>query len=810
MSSTLLDLASRPVSLGIVENVQKCTSGLASNTRGTAWTLRMYASYINSVDPQELMSTTSTSNRKLRKAAPQTQAQRSRVPSIHWLFRSNIPRRRASYISPDVHKRNFFGMGEIIGVITNPAATVRSLTESRKLLEEARREINENKERSQLRTKHTFSRLPGFFPRKAEMTAIERALEGEPSFTVLFGASSVGKTALLREVLSREEYHVLHFDLRIAGFADLPSLYISLSQQMEQYFKEVASRTEGYEDFEKEAWGFKHDRIDVERRLSEQSKGDSKMQTVKTSDIARLMELFQSSLLKYWEFRPVLPDDRSDAGSGNNKHSRRQGSADTQNSSKTRVDRGSQDSGSRSRWGFRSWGKTKGTQKGSETARSSQQQVNNEPLPTETEKQHEKEKPAKKMPVCVISPSPRRWITMKCLLDSMLVLTKQDRLCHVIHATSDPFYQTWLRQLNVMQHCKIITIGDCSKAETRKFFRERLIPRVPERIRGGLNFDHLYDAFGGKLAHWHDYVTDYVNSNGTLDVKQSSHFLQAHALLNLHIIHSSQALTGGPQGEGEAAPAPANTSTIETLHPNLGPAGFRIYTPLSHPHGPGSMTSAGDTQSSMGMNGPPEFSAMELLKVMSRLARPETQYLPYFHLCRELGVRAVDGMVKGRVLDLRWTETVTKDTGDEIRVRSSAMPAHVPGTGNSGSSVDLGPPPAIDDEEEMVPVSEAGMGRMHGDVFEEVMEVIGPKLVPTTPIMRFAMRDVVHEYEDDQSVSEYASLSTPASLFLQDGRIHEDTTKNNFKNISTDICVEMRQKLESGSLLMMVQAKETI
>ena len=125
---------------------------------------------------------------------------------------------------------------------------------------------------------------------------------------------------------------------------------------------------------------------------------------------------------------------------------------------------------------------------------------------------------------------------MKCLLDSMLVLTKQDRLCHVIHATSDPFYQTWLRQLNVMQHCKvrvlgtlippiiilliekriqlnfflqIITIGDCSKGETRRFFQERLIPRVPEHLRRGLNFEHLYEAFGGKFAHWHDYITDY-------------------------------------------------------------------------------------------------------------------------------------------------------------------------------------------------------------------------------------------------------------------------------------------------------------
>lgn len=101
-------------------------------------------------------------------------------------------------------------MGEILSVLTNvrishialrvtlirssqPAETVRSLTESKQLLEEARREIRENKERSQLRTKHTFSRLPGFVPRPAEVQAIERALEGEPSFTVVFGASSVGK-----------------------------------------------------------------------------------------------------------------------------------------------------------------------------------------------------------------------------------------------------------------------------------------------------------------------------------------------------------------------------------------------------------------------------------------------------------------------------------------------------------------------------------------------------------------------------------------------------------------------------------------
>jgi hypothetical protein len=56
---------------------------------------------------------------------------------------------------------------------------------------------------------------------------------------------------------------------------------------------------------------------------------------------------------------------------------------------------------------------------------------------------------------------------------------------------------------------KIITIGDCSKAETRTFFEERVLPRVPERFRSALEFERLYEAFGGRLVHIQDYVTDY-------------------------------------------------------------------------------------------------------------------------------------------------------------------------------------------------------------------------------------------------------------------------------------------------------------
>ena len=199
----------------------------------------------------------------------------------------------------------------------------------------------------------------------------------------------------------------------------------------------------------------------------------------------------------------------------------------------------------------------------------------------------------------------------------------------------------------------------------------------------------------------------------------------------------------------------------------------------------GGMSDAGSAAGvgSEGLNGPPEFTAMQLLKVMSRLANPETPYLPYFHLCRELGVRAVDGMVKGRVLDLRWTECVggvgfggggpAAGGAPASHTRDSTAVNPVP---VNESGIPLEPPPPIDaveiDEDDIVPISEAemrmgssssaaggirsGVGDMY---YEEVMEVVGPKLIPTTPIMRFAMRDVVQEYEDDQSVSEYASLS---------------------------------------------------
>lgn len=79
---------------------------------------------------------------------------------------------------------------------------------------------------------------------------------------------SVGKTALLRQVLTDPRFHVVHFDLRIAGFADVTSLYMSLAAQFEHFFESIADELEGYEEIKKHGLTFKHAWMDWEKRLS--------------------------------------------------------------------------------------------------------------------------------------------------------------------------------------------------------------------------------------------------------------------------------------------------------------------------------------------------------------------------------------------------------------------------------------------------------------------------------------------------------------------------------------------------------------
>lgn len=203
-------------------------------------------------------------------------------------------------------------------------------------------------------------------------------------------------------------------------------------------------------------------------------------------------------------------------------------------------------------------------------------------------------------------------------------------------------------------------------------------------------------------------------------------------------------------------------SGVNPTSPTRSGGGFPIYLPLTsptrNPHAPSSVSEPGYVS---------DFTALQLLRVMSRLTQPGVRSLPYFMLCREFGVRAVDGMVRGRILDLRWMDPITKEGPETLEgVASQAgLDQNMPTSRRVSIGVHIGPSSSgtaiVSDSVEMDGMDGEPYTLVEQDLAhaQEDDEIFGPKVLPATPIMRYAMREVVAEYEDTRSVSEYASLS---------------------------------------------------
>lgn len=323
-----------------------------------------------------------------------------------------------------------------------------------------------------------------------------------------------------------------------------------------------------HEEMEKLRLTFKHLQIE----LLEKEKAENGGYEVTVADVASLMESLQSCLLKYWEFDPMAEFEKHEK-----KPAERKVEADN---------------------------------------------PENESPPFQDEPKPFRKRPivflldeAHKLPALVDDP-----LSLKVFLDTLLVLTKQDRLCHVILSTSDSFFHHFLRSMNVGHHSQILTIGDCSKEETLAYFLEQMLPSVPKYMASQLEFEELYDAFGGKLSHISDYVSAWVNSDGQMTPYTSPIFIQAYTLLQFHLTHSK----------------------------------FETFSSLS--------TATAGTDFS---DDSARFKPEDLLRVMEKMVKSPFS-APYFALCREIGTEQIDSMIKTRILELRWTRTVTlEDDGVE-------------------------------------------------------------------------------------------------------------------------------------------------
>lgn len=347
---------------------------------------------------------------------------------------------------------------------------------------------------------------------------------------------------------------------------------------------------------EKSGLVFKHLKLDLLEKEQPDNAGNVGYR-VTVADLASLMESLQSCLLKYWEYEPPSAKDEdgkdlAEISQNNDSLKTRQADAMEASSAKEVSKPASKRNGA-----------TKENGKDGEIEREPKEPFKKRPIVFLMDEAH-------KLPALVDDQ-----LSLKVFLDTLLVLTKQDRLCHVILATSDSFFHHFLRTMNVGHHSQLITIGDCSKDETKAYFDDIIQDTIPEHLKGQLSFDILYDAFGGKLAHISDYVSSWVNCEGDLTIYESAIFVQAYTLLQFHLTRST----------------------------------FATYSPLSVAIA-GKSTDEDDSV----------FKPEHLIHVMKKMV--QTPYsLPYFQLCKEIGTNEVDSMIKTRILELRWTKSVAKE-----------------------------------------------------------------------------------------------------------------------------------------------------
>lgn len=489
-------------------------------------------------------------------------------------LRASQLRGRAMPLVFKPQRRTF--ISQILTAISSPFETLQQLKDTKQMLEDMKTELVEQYEMSKVPKINTFNNhLPGFFGRRGEISWFRRVVvvERDPKFVVVFGALGVGKTALLRRVLSDESggnYVIANLDLRMAGFVDRKGMAIRLAQMFEEFLESIMeipekegmlrSKEEGGDEwhlqyaaqfkdtFKGHMLGFRQ----LKKQLEEMEKDN-----VTSGDISRIMERLQGALLAYWHFEP------------------------DQDKAKKKME-------------------------------SEYKSDENKNVP----KMPRLKKYTKKMPVILFDESQRLAKFPDCLnalLDAFQVLTHQDRLCNVIHASSDPFY---LKNLHNYP-CTIFTLPDCTYLNAQDFYESYLLPTTMEKLPspGKINyklpkFVDIWDVFGGRLAHLHSYISEFIDSNGTLSPQQCSLFVQAY------------------------------TAIQNRQHDVV--FGSLIRELLSSP------TATSDDGN----------------EVMPRYA------LDYFVCCQKYGKDAIDEIVKSQILDISWTPPATTVLDDPNTVET--------------------------------------------------------------------------------------------------------------------------------------------
>ncbi|RGB30612.1 Archaeal ATPase-domain-containing protein [Rhizophagus diaphanus] len=382
-----------------------------------------------------------------------------------------------------IHSRKL----SIIGIIRTIIAPLSSfLSQSpQKATQELESQALSTYEKIKLPITHTFNKTPGFLGREKEIHVINDLLSRDPKFLIVNGSESVGKTALLREILSNNRYHVIYIDTRVSGFADVRSFTTEFATHLESFFNQIVSYYPNLKVFRDVSIAFKSLRLSgpesFEIRQDVQLNADFVASQTR-NDLAKLLEKLRIGLLMYHE------------ADLNEKMEKKEKKEEEENIDKIEHRIFDHDDARR-----------------------------------------------KKIPIIVFDEAHKlRYLlndkeALQMLFDALMVFTIQDRLCHVIHITSDSFYEKLLAKNNILHHTKSLIIGDLYQSEISKYFHGTLVPSIPQEIRGRIlrMENDLHGILGGKILHWKSFVQDYIISRGKLTIESFEPFIRAKHQLTL-------------------------------------------------------------------------------------------------------------------------------------------------------------------------------------------------------------------------------------------------------------------------------------
>ncbi|RHZ76013.1 hypothetical protein Glove_208g106 [Diversispora epigaea] len=344
-------------------------------------------------------------------------------------------------------KKCQFSILTLLKTLTNPLTLLlENLDKPKKTIQEIKVQALETYEKFNHPSTHAFNKTPNFVGREKEKIVIEEILSNNFKWIVVSGAERVGKTALLREILSDDKYNVIHFDLRVPGFANLHSFVTEFSYRIETFLLRFSEDQqidkEHAKVLEDQAIGIKRFRLEGPESYEKKNQNHGQHKESCRNELTKLLEKFHASLLKYHSLKL------------------------------------------------------------------------------------KKDKIHKQIPVIFIDEAHklRNLINddeaLQILFDAMVVFTTQDKLCQVIHSTSDNFYERFLTKSNLSNHIKFLVIGDLNYSNISHIFYQDLLPSVPKEFRENLvrMEDDLCKIFGGSIVDWQNFVQDYKISCGNLTI----------------------------------------------------------------------------------------------------------------------------------------------------------------------------------------------------------------------------------------------------------------------------------------------------